>query len=624
MKLENVAMMSPRLTRVMAASILFYSCFFCKGSVNAESPPATSKNSSGESIKVALTQGQQAAMAGRLSTVRIKNYTTNMINPMERVIPGLPPSIGINSSGTGIVFEITDKEIFIVTNKHVVDSKNPVVYKQALYVDLLTQDGRTISVQAEPMFLHSFVDMAVLRVPLEPLGDYAQHLLIQPILRLNAQTVGDAETAHSISQVLSQPGRRVIVVGNPAGEENWITSGVISSNNTTASSVAIGMDASINPGNSGGPVIDEETGALLGMSTFVLLERENMGYIVPARMMELIYSVFRAGSWLKFEPHFDFKVEPVARTAILRRAQVVPALATALKTEAPDFLESDEHIFSVSYGGSSGLKVGDYILEINGRAPGLNEELLNVSLFSSTQKYIPVKILRGDKVVNTRIRLLNMKAHQRRALRSFVYLDGLLLQDLLPNDARPASEPTGGVIVREIHHLSFALTPYSHLRITPGSIITSIRTKHSSDWQKIRNLSHLKTILSSLSKGDSVELSSYIPDLEKWLKGRVHLVDHPRIASFPLFSLAADSNTPANFPGVRLSAEQYREAWPLRDPFHEARDPIRHIGKIRPGVGGVGKASETTLTAVGHDAVGCAHGLLVLQRSQGFQAGDGI
>jgi S1-C subfamily serine protease len=84
-------------------------------------------------------------------------------------------------------------------------------------------------------------------------------------------------------------GQQILVIGNPFGFEKSITKGIVSGNKRTLQSNQpllnlIQVDAAINPGNSGGPLLDAQTGCVLGVNTAIVSPNgssSGLGFSVP-------------------------------------------------------------------------------------------------------------------------------------------------------------------------------------------------------------------------------------------------------------------------------------------------------------------------------------------------------
>jgi 2-alkenal reductase len=144
---------------------------------------------------------------------------------------------GSAAEGSGFVLN-TDGEI--VTNAHVVtdDSSGPRKPAKAVFVEF---PDRNV-VPAKNLGFDPFADVALLKV--EPDG-----FTLHPL-----QLGNDADL---------QVGQPVAAIGSPFGEQQSLSSGIISATDRSVKSLtqfqiegAIQTDASINPGNSGGPLLD--------------------------------------------------------------------------------------------------------------------------------------------------------------------------------------------------------------------------------------------------------------------------------------------------------------------------------------------------------------------------------
>lgn len=177
-------------------------------------------------------------------------------------VPGLPPGV---PSGQGSGFLIDDQG-HIVTNNHVIEGG--VRFQVRFF------DGSTVL--AELVGTDPDSDLAVLKVRSLPPG-------VAPLPLGDSREVVVGQTA--------------VAIGNPFGEQNTLTVGVVSGLGRTLRGPNRGFgsfsipniiqtDAAINPGNSGGPLLNVR-GELIGVNTAIAVSPgstnfEGVGYAVPA------------------------------------------------------------------------------------------------------------------------------------------------------------------------------------------------------------------------------------------------------------------------------------------------------------------------------------------------------
>ena len=195
----------------------------------------------------------------------------------------------VSGSGSGVVIL---PEGFIVTNYHVVRNAN-----SRITVSFNPQyDDRVYPAQ-----LVSFVkdeDLALLKIPHE--RDF-------PTIPLG--TSSDL-----------MPGETVVAIGNPHGQTHSVSQGIISglhrnikipldTDTTLHFDDLIQTDASINLGNSGGPLLNIH-GDLIGITTLVKAEAENMGYAIPVdRVRSVLANRLFSPEWERTWLGFDLRPE---------------------------------------------------------------------------------------------------------------------------------------------------------------------------------------------------------------------------------------------------------------------------------------------------------------------------
>ena len=155
------------------------------------------------------------------------------------------------AGGTGFLFE---KKTQIITAFHVIkllpDKK----------VEILPNDGVHILIRGEIRFIKEEWDLAVIE-------------LEEPI---------DAEPLMPADIISLAKGERVLVIGNPDGVKNSLSTGIISGLDIKRSLLSLSLiqtDARLDRGNSGGPVINKD-GKVIGMVSNSMINL-TFGFVVP-------------------------------------------------------------------------------------------------------------------------------------------------------------------------------------------------------------------------------------------------------------------------------------------------------------------------------------------------------
>lgn len=159
-------------------------------------------------------------------------------------------------SGTGFLF--ADSGLFL-TNEHVIAGCQTII--------LTFYDGSRR--EAEVVRSNAELDIALLRANLP--------------VNIKGLSLGNDRDVTI--------GRKILVMGFPLGSrlgsEMTLTEGIVSSVRFRDGSEPFWyqVSAAVNPGNSGGPLLDENTGEVLGVVTAKVNEAENIGYARPMHVL---------------------------------------------------------------------------------------------------------------------------------------------------------------------------------------------------------------------------------------------------------------------------------------------------------------------------------------------------
>ncbi len=242
--------------------------------------------------------------------------------------PNMAPDRTQRSLGSGV---IVDASGLVVTNHHVIENMTEV--KVAL------NDRR--EVEAEILLRDPRADLAVLR--LKGAGKY------------RAIEIGDADGL--------EVGDLVLAIGNPFGVGQTVTQGIVSGLARTNVGVTdygyfIQTDAAINPGNSGGGLVDMR-GRLVGVNSAIYSQSGGsvgIGFAIPANMVKAVVASAKAGAKTMQRPWLGASLQRVSADIAEGLGLDPPsgALVVAVRDKSPADV--------------AGLKRGDVILEVDGRA----------------------------------------------------------------------------------------------------------------------------------------------------------------------------------------------------------------------------------------------------------------
>jgi S1-C subfamily serine protease len=286
---------------------------------------------------------------------------------------------GASGIGSGVVI---DKRGYIVTNYHVVEN--------AQQIEVVMADGTHLTAQVAGT---------------DPADDLAV-VKINPPSNITVAILGDSSKL--------QVGQEVLAIGNPLGETQTVTHGIISALGRTVSEEgqgtavianAIQTDAPINPGNSGGALVDL-SGNVIGIPTVAAIDPEfntpanGVGFAIPSnRVRFIVQQIIATG-----------QVTHTGRAALgVRVASVTPQLA------AQDNLPVDygSLIVSVTANGPAaraGLRAGDIIVAIDGQKVTDNQTLSDILVNKSPGQTAKVTVYRGNQQLTVTVTLGELQA----------------------------------------------------------------------------------------------------------------------------------------------------------------------------------------------------------------------
>ncbi len=282
-------------------------------------------------------------------------YSRAVVDVVDSVGPAV---IGVRAGavGQGSGFLITP-DGYALTNDHVV-AAGPEV-------EAVLSDGRAL--RARLVGRDPATDLALIHVAGSAL----------PFARLEA---GRAP----------RPGQLAIAIGNPLGFESTVTAGIVSATGRSLRGThgrlidnVIQHTAALNPGNSGGPLVDS-AGAVVGVNTAIIAYAQGIGFAIPAT----------TGDWVVAQLLRHGRV-PRARIGLAGRTRPIDPRMARLLGLSQDFVVEIVSITERSAAARADLKVGDWLLALDGEATSSVDALIRLLTESRIGKPVPADVLRG-------------------------------------------------------------------------------------------------------------------------------------------------------------------------------------------------------------------------------------
>ena len=366
------------------------------------------------------------------------------------------PSVEKNISlGSGVII---DEEGWVLTNFHVA--------WRATSIFVRLSDGREF--EAEAVVGTSFTDIALLRIKTK-----------KPEKFTAIKFAADDDLLL---------GETVLALGNPFGLGGSVTRGILSSksrrppreNEPLEVEDWLQTDAAINPGNSGGPLINLR-GELIGVNVAVYQEGQGIGFAIPVKRVSAALAEI-------YSPEYPpDQSEPMWFGAQVRPG-ALPLVVAAVQPESP--------------AAKGGLRVGDQVLQIDGRAPRSFIDFSSALIRRATNASPTCALVlqRGGERLNVTVRLVPEKTFFNAELvRKKI---GTTVQTLTPDLAEAFGlSMSKGVLVSDVERGS----PAESAGLERGMIITGI------DNQYVTRFASLAKSLYAKKKGDKTTLAMLIP-----------------------------------------------------------------------------------------------------------------
>lgn len=351
------------LLAVVFGTGLFAGWEFGRGSAAPALTTTTSSSNSSSTTVASTTEAQREAVIAKVRpAIVLVNVTTASGSAL----------------GSG---EIVNKQGYIVTNNHVVSGANTI--------QVVLSDGTRAAAQL--VGKDAADDLAVIK--------------INPTANLAVITLGDS------SQL--KVGQEVLAIGNPLGNTQTVTNGIVSALNRNVSEGqggatipdAIQTDAPINPGNSGGALVDM-SGNLIGVPTLTAIDPEfntpanGVGFAIPSNRVKLVVpQIIQTG-----------KVTHTGRAVL---GVSVASVDSTVATQRNLSVDHGALITTLVNGGAAagaGLKAGDVILKVDNTTVNDASSLGNALINKNPGDRVAVTINRGGQQQTITVTLGELQA----------------------------------------------------------------------------------------------------------------------------------------------------------------------------------------------------------------------
>ncbi|CCF78244.1 trypsin-like serine protease [Wolbachia endosymbiont of Onchocerca ochengi] len=326
------------------------------------------------------------------------------------------PSINREAVLLGSGF-IIDKSGIIVTNYHVI--------KDAQHITVTMNDDTYF--KAEVLGYDAKTDLAVLKIKADKDFSFV--------------TLGNSDEA--------RVGDMVMAIGNPFGLGGSVSTGIISARSRDISigtmNEFIQTDAAINRGNSGGPLFDLN-GKVIGINTAIYSPSESggnvgIGFAIPSNLAIPVIDKLKNGKKVK---HGWLGVQ-------VQRITVEFAESLGLKDTKGALVAS---IVKDSPAEKGGIKVGDVLLEFDGKIVDRMAQLPQIVSRTEPGKKVQIKLLRKGKEVNIKVIVGestndNQDINQKENASTSDYITGLTISNL-SRELKEGNASIKGVVITSV------------------------------------------------------------------------------------------------------------------------------------------------------------------------------
>jgi serine protease Do len=241
-----------------------------------------------------------------------------------------------------------------------------------------------------------------------------------------------------------QVGEWAMAIGSPFGLEETVTVGVISAKGRTGLGTGtyedfIQTDASINPGNSGGPLVNIE-GEVIGINAMIIAPGQGIGFAIPINLAKSIMAeLIKTGKVIR--PWVGIGLQ-----------NLTPELMKGLNVKEKEGALISQ-VYEGSPAGKAGLKVGDIIVQIDGKKIKDSQDVVREVLKRKVDQKIEFEVIRDGKRVEVSVTTTQMPSTptEQKAAKPEKEWFGLRVTTVTPDIAKQLGiEKAEGVVIEGV------------------------------------------------------------------------------------------------------------------------------------------------------------------------------
>lgn len=328
-----------------------------------------------DSNKASINEGDaeiiDSSLAEKINYINAESPITDIVEEVGTSIVAITSKVKVRDwynnqylqegEGSGVIFEVNDEGVMIVTNEHVINGAAEVI--------VTLHDNKQVS--ASIVGVDSETDLAVLKIDEKDIPEEIADEIV-------AAKLGDSDKL--------KVGETAIAIGNPMGYNNTVTVGVISALNRELrlpdkKLELVQTDAAINPGNSGGALVNSR-GEVIGINTVKIADTkvEGIGFAIPINSAKpIINELVNSGSVSR--PYLGILGKDIDEDiSELYELPIGIYIADVVENSAAD---------------KAGIRKGDVIIEFEGQKMLTMEQLSQIIKDKNVGDSVKMNIIRN-------------------------------------------------------------------------------------------------------------------------------------------------------------------------------------------------------------------------------------